>query len=92
MVLETPITSRAGFARLSSGGSANSSIRRRSLIPQSRVAGRVEVKSGEILCFLVKQFVYKTVPVLSTIYHPSKPSCMIRHIALIAIHSLSHCD
>lgn len=67
MVLETPITSRAGFARLSSGGSANSSIRRRSLIPQSRVAGRVEVKSGEILCFLVKQFVYKTVPVLSTI-------------------------
>ncbi|KAL0822319.1 hypothetical protein ABMA28_004422 [Loxostege sticticalis] len=47
MVLETPITSRAGFARLSSGGSANSSIRRRSLIPQSRVAGRVEDQNDD---------------------------------------------
>ncbi|XP_028158082.1 condensin complex subunit 2 isoform X2 [Ostrinia furnacalis] len=48
MVLETPISSRAGFPRLSSsGGSANSSIRRRSLIPQSRVAARVEDQNDD---------------------------------------------
>ncbi|XP_047026860.1 condensin complex subunit 2 [Helicoverpa zea] len=35
-MIETPISSTPGLARISTGGSSNSSIRRRSLIPQKR--------------------------------------------------------
>ncbi|KAJ8715942.1 hypothetical protein PYW08_013227 [Mythimna loreyi] len=39
MMIDTPISSTPGLARISVGGSSNSSIRRRSLIPQTRPTG-----------------------------------------------------
>ncbi|XP_075979108.1 non-SMC condensin I complex subunit H [Anticarsia gemmatalis] len=39
MMIETPISTKPAFPRLSIGGSSNSSIRRRSLIPQTRPTG-----------------------------------------------------
>lgn len=41
MMIDTPISSTPGLARISVGGSSNSSIRRRSLIPQIKPRNEV---------------------------------------------------